>query len=345
MSEDKKTNEEEVDLGSLFIIIGKGISNVFRYIKRFFLSLFELLIELLLFLKLNLFKIGLGAFIGSLLGLSLEVTGDTKYLGTLQVQPNFESTRQLYNNVNYYNDLVKQKEVAVLARTFKISEEEASSFKKFEIKPVVNENNVLKAYNQLILSVDTLTVKSYSFEKFKNSFTKFDYKSYDINVLATKNNVFNKLDETIIGSITDNKYFDNLKKINEENLNSTQKLIRKNLSQVDSLHNIYKRVLLEKAKQTNSGTTIDLSTSGVDSKEIELFQTNRQLNSDLKQVSKNLTEKSEIINVISNFQPIGHEIKEIEKNKAFQLGLVGAFLAIIVLLVMQLNRYLSTYEK
>ena len=30
MSTDKKNNEEEVDLGSLFVIIGRGFSNLFQ---------------------------------------------------------------------------------------------------------------------------------------------------------------------------------------------------------------------------------------------------------------------------------------------------------------------------
>lgn len=345
MSENNKINEEEVDLGSLFVIIGKGFSKLFNFIGRVLLSLFDYLIQLLLFLKVNVLKIGIGVLIGGLIGLSLEITGETKYLGVLQVQPNFKSTRQLYNNVNYYNDLVKQKEVALLAKTFHINKEEASSLKKFEILPVVNENDILTSYDELILSVDTLTVKSYSFEKFKSMFTEYDYKKHDINVQATKNNIFNKLDKTIIESITDNKYFENLKRINKENLSTTEKLIRKNLSQVDSLHYLYKKVLLEEAQKTSSGTNIDLSKSGTNSKELELFKTNRSLNSDLKRVSQDLTEKSEIINVISNFQPIGHEVKEIKKNKAFQLALIGGALTVFLLILLKLNTYLNGYKK
>ena len=344
MSEQKNNHEEEVDLGSLFIIIGKGFSKLFNFIGGLLVKVFDFLIQILLFVKNNLIKIAIGGFVGALAGLALEVTGDTKYLATLQVQPNFESTRQLYNNVNYYNDLVKQKEVAVLAKTFNIQPEEAASLKKFEILPVTNENNIIAGYNNLITSVDTLTIKSYSFEEFKNSFTDYDYKIHDINVYATKNNVFSKLDETIIGAITDNKYFETLKKINQESLNTTEKMIRKNLSQVDSLHFLYKKILLEEAKKTTSGTNIDLGQTSASNKELQLFKTNRDLNSDLKKVSQDLTEKSEIINVISNFQPVGHEIKEIKKNKAFQLALVGAVIALILLLFVKLNAFLNKYE-
>mgnify|MGYP000982260753 CR=1 FL=1 len=36
MSTDQKNNEEEVDLGSLFVIIGRGFSNLFNFIKGIF---------------------------------------------------------------------------------------------------------------------------------------------------------------------------------------------------------------------------------------------------------------------------------------------------------------------
>ena len=41
--------------------------------------------------------------------------------------------------------------------------------------------------------------------------------------------------------------------------------------------------------------------------------------------------KYEVINVISNFQPVGYEIKGVTKNYAFQLGGLGAALMILYL--------------
>ncbi|TYP99903.1 hypothetical protein C7447_101510 [Tenacibaculum adriaticum] len=339
-----KNSEEEVDLGSLFVIIGKGFSNFFSFIGSLFNSIFDFFIQVLLFLKSNIIKIGLAAIIGGVLGIFIEYTNNTKYVDNLQVQPNFKSSRQLYNNINYYNDLVKQKDTALLAKTFNISMDDAASLRKFEIYPIINENDILTSYDELILSVDTLTVKSYSFNKFKNMFTQYDYQIHNINVQATKNNIFKKLDKAIIGSITENEYFNNLRKINNENLSTTELLIRKNLAQADSLHYVYKKVLLEEAKKTTSGTNIDLGGKQSISKELELFKTNRELNKDLKKISEDLAEKTAVINVISNFQPVGHEIKEIQKNQAFQFALLGAILMILLLLLIKLNRYLENYQ-
>ena len=69
MSTNQKSNEEEVDLGSLFVIIGKGISNFFNFIGNIFKGLFHAVISSLIFLKENSIKIGIAAVIGLAAGI------------------------------------------------------------------------------------------------------------------------------------------------------------------------------------------------------------------------------------------------------------------------------------
>ena len=247
--------------------------------------------------------------------------------------------------MNYYNDLVKQKDTITLASTFKLSTEVAAKLKKFEIYPIKNGNDLLTSYDDLILSVDTLTAKSYSFEAFKNTFTDYDYRVHNIHVVATQNDVFSMLDEIIISSVVNNKFFNKVKTLTNENLNRTDSLLRKNLTQVDSLRRVYMTVLIEESKKQNSGTSIDLGGTKTTTKELELFETNRKINTDLKEISKNKSEKSEVLNVISNFQPIGYEIKGIEKNTGVQAALLGIVLMLLFLFLKQLNNYLNNYKK
>ncbi len=345
MSNETKENEE-VDLGSLFVILGKGFTKLINFFGSFFKNIFHFLIKTLLFLKSNVIKLSIATFIGAIVGFFIEFKSETKYEGNLYVKPNFSSARQLYNNVKFYNDLVLQKDSTLLASIFKISKKEAKSLQKFSIQPIINENDILTSYDDLSQSVDSLTVKSYSYTKFQNAFTKFDYKIHEISVIATKNNVFEKLSTSIISSIVNNDYFKNLKKINKANLLRTDVLLKKNLEQADSLHYVYKKVLIEEAKKTSSGTSIDLgkNDSKSSNRELKLFETNLELNESLIDVNKDLSEKSEVINIVSNFQPIGHQVKEIKKNKIFQLGLVGFSLMVIFLLLIKLNHFLNNYN-
>tara|TARA_R110002124_G_scaffold72598_10_gene194283 strand:- start:834 stop:1868 length:1035 start_codon:yes stop_codon:yes gene_type:complete len=337
--------KEEIELGSLFIIIGKGFSNLFNFIATIFKGIYHLLILLLLFIKKNVIKLVLAAVIGGVIGTFFQLKKAPTFGADMQVQPNFKSTRQLYNNVHYYNDLVKQKDTAILAATFHLSSEIAATLKKFEIYPIKNGNDLLTSYDELILSVDTLTAKSYSFDVFKNTFTDYDYRIHNIHVVATKNDVFSKLDEVIISSVVNNKFFNKVKRLTNENLNRTDSLLRQNLTQVDSLRRVYMSVLIEKSKKENSGTTIDLGGTKTTNKELELFETNRRINKDLKEITEDKSEKSEVLNVISNFQPIGYEIKGIDQNYGVQVAVLGILLMVLFLLLKQLNIYLNNYKK
>ncbi len=344
-NQQNKNNEEEVDLGSLFIIIGRGFSKFFNFIGSIFKGIFHFLMIVLIFLKENIVKIGIASIIGFIIGVFIQVKSADKYESEMLVKPNFKSANQLYNNINYYNDLVKQKDTLGIQKTFKLSKPEAASLKKFTIEPIVNENDIINSYNDFILQVDTTTVKSYTFDEFKGSFTDLDYEIHKIEVVAEKNDVFTKLDDVIIGSVINNKYFKRVKELTNENLNRTDSIYRQNLAQIDSLRKVYMQVMIEEAKKETTGTTIDLGGEKRTTKELELFESNRKINSDLKNIAEDKSEKYDVINVISNFQPVGSEIKGVTKNKAFQLAILGALAMIFILLLIKVNSYLNNYKK
>ena len=341
----KNNNEEEVDLGSLFTIIGKGFSKFFNFIGNIFKGIFHFFISILIFLKENSFKIGIAAIIGFAVGIFLEVKSSDTYSSDMLVQPNFKSVSQLYNNINFYNDLVEQRDTLGIQNTFNLDKETAASLKEFSIEPIANENDIINAYNDFVLEVDTATVSSYTFEDFKASFKDLDYKTHEINVIAEKNDVFNKLDEIIISSVVKNKYFSRVKELTNENLNRTDSLLRQNLGQVDSLRKVYMQVMIEEAKKQSNGTSIDLGGEKRSTKELELFATKQNLNSELTDIVIDKSEKYEVVNVISNFQPKGSEIKGAENNKGIQLSILSSVVVIFILLLLKLNNFLSAYRK
>jgi len=345
MSTNQKDNEEEVDLGSLFVTIGKGFSNLFNFIGNIFKGLFHLIICILIFFKTNIVKIGVASLLGFLLGIFLEVIKADSYEAELLLAPNFKGTRQLYNNVNYYNDLVKQKDTASLQKVFNLDKNIAASLKEFEIEPLKIDRDIINAYDDLILSIDTLTIKSYEYSDFEDSFTDFDYKVHKVTVRAEKNDVFDKLEDVIISSVANNNYFKRLKKLTNENLNRSDSLYRQNLTQVDSLRKVYMEVMVAEAKKLTTGTSIDLGGQNKTTKELELFETNRKINADLEDISTQKSTKYEIINVLSSFQPIGTEIKGVTKNYAFLFSFIATGLMVVFLLIKQLNGYLHHYTK
>jgi len=337
-------NEEEVDLGSLFLIIGKGFSSFFNFIGSIFKGIFNFFILILIFLKEHLVLIGSGALVGLVAGFILEVNSTDTFESNMLVAPNFKSAQQLYNNVNYYNDLVKQKDTARIQNTFNLDKESATSLKKFSIKPIINENDIINAYNDFVLEVDTATVSSYTFNAFKATFTGLDYKVHKINVISEKNDVFNKLSDAILSSVVENKYFNRVKKLSNENLDRIDLMYRGNLLQIDSLRRVYMQVMLAESKKESTGTNIDLGSENSTTKELELFDTNRKINKDIQKITDDKSEKYEVINLLSNFQPIGSEIKGVTQNKAAQLAALGAILMIFLLILIKINKYLVHFK-
>ena len=105
------------------------------------------------------------------------------------------------------------------------------------------------------------------------------------------------------------------------------------------------QVMIEEAKKQSNGTSIDLGGGKRSTKELELFATKGDLNLELIDVVIDKSEKYEVVNVISNFQPKGSEIKGVENNKGVQLAILSSILVIFILLLLRLNNYLSAYRK
>ena len=345
MSTKKQNNDEEVDLGSLFTVIGKGFKNFFNFIGNIFKGIFHRLILILLFLKLHILKFSVAVLIGGIVGFFLESNKETKFSSNLIVKPNFESTQLLYENINYYNDLVKQQNTKHLASIFKIDTSKAAALRKFEITPLMNSNDIINAYDNFILEVDTLTVKSYDFDNFESSFTDFDYLVHNIEVQATVSDIFSELENTIINSIEKNTFFNKIKNLTKENLNTKDSILKANFIEVDSLRNVYMRAILEGAKNNSNGTNIDLGSKSNITKENDLFEIDRKIIYDLSQTYEDIATKSDVINIISNFKPEGSEIKGITKNLIFIMAVLGFLLTLFIILLFDLNKYLEDYKK
>ncbi len=347
MSANKKNTEEEVDLGSLFVIIGKGFSNFFNFIGSLFKNLFHLIILLLLFLRSHFVKFTIAAVIGGFSGAFFDFNKGKLYRSYLKVQPNFGSGEYLYTNIRYYNELVVHRNIEELMRIFNISEPEALSLKSFRIEDIEDPNDIVESYDKLVKAVDTLTIKNYPYQKFNKNFRITNYRTHVIYVDATDNKVFIKLGDVIISKVNENPYFKEVKKLNDENLNRLDSTLKNNLKQVDSLRKTYIRVMIEESKKDFKGTNIDLGNAAnnrYSGNEIELFNVENQINSRLKAVSDQKARESQIINVITGFKPVGYEVNPLSR-KYKVLGVLGALILMLGLILLKdLNKYLENYK-
>jgi hypothetical protein len=345
MAKQNIPQDDEVDLGNLFKIIGKGFKNLFNAIGQFFKSVFHYFILLLLFLRNNALKLGIAVFIGSVIGLYLDLTLPKQYSSSMIVEPNFKSAQQLYQNINFYHELVKQKDLNLLAQTFQIPVSEASKLKGFYIGPLKNENEKYEFFNDFIEEVDTTTIKNIDIIEFKKGFTDYDYKYHQIKVKSLSNIIFEKLSTPIISSIQNNSYYKYQKKINDENLFQNEKVLVKSLQEVDTLRKIYNEVLITEAKKSEMGTNITLAQGVKKTDELELFNESLKLNEELINNNKEKAETTDILNVVSTFSKVGIKERSLLKKMTAILGLGFGLLMLIFILLKQLNSYLLKYIK
>ena len=335
---------DEVDLGNLFKIIGKGIQNFFNAIGRFFAALYHYLILFLLFLRNNAIKLGLAAVIGALIGLYLDVTSTPRYSSKMIVEPNFKSTQQLYNNIAFYHELVKQGDDELLAESLNISVSDATQLEGFYIRPIKNHNEKYEAFNKFSQELDTVFARNINIKDFKEGFSNLDYRYHEIIVKSKNSLIFGKLGDPIINSIENNTYYKNLKKINDENFIQTQQVLVKSLSEIDTLRKIYNEVLITEAKKMESGTSITLAQGVKKTEEVELFNESLKLNEELIANNRENAKANEILNVVSTFSRVGLKERKITSRYTFILGASASLLMLLVMLLVQLNNYLLNYR-
>ena len=105
---------------------------------------------------------------------------------------------------------------------------------------------------------DCPSERNISIKEFKKNFTEYDYKYHQIKVRSEINDIFVRISSPIINSIANNNYFKNQKQINDENLLVNEQLLKKSLTEIDTLRRIYNEVLIKEADKIESGTTISL---------------------------------------------------------------------------------------
>lgn len=346
-NQQSNNNEEEVDLGSLFVIIGKGFSNFFNFIGNIFKGIFHVLISILIFFKENIVKIGIALVLGFILGFFIDFNKEKVYESVLVVKPNFGSSKQLFSNIQYYNQLIISKDSLTLNKKFKLNNNESMELKGFSIEPVLNSNVIVKEYDKLIKSVDTAAVNKYSFENFKESFTKYDYEVFEIKAKSTNKKIFSKLSNAIIEDVVENKYLKELKLASEKSFLRNDSFYQKNLENIDSLNKVYRKAMLEDAKNSKSqGTSINLSGNKEGKiREIELFNISKQYNTSINFNAQKQVENSNIINIISNFQNVGVKSGGIFQKSSIKFSALFFLFVILFLAIKGLNSYLSKYKK
>jgi hypothetical protein len=331
-------NQEEVDLGQLFKLIGQGISNFIKGVKNFFIGLLNLFIQIALFLKKNFVKIAIVTFLGFAFGLYKDYTNPTVFEATMQVRPNNNSTQQLYNEVEAINNAIKQKNSSVLKQL----ELNTNDFVYAEIMPLVSNKIQLDIFNDFIKTLDTTTIKDVDYNRFVKELANTDYPDHKI-VLSTNNQlVFDKYQKLLFNNVSKNTLLQARQKVSLENLNYKEEKLKKSLRDIDSLRVIYNKVLLAEAKKVSSGTKIiTAKQDGKSNVELELYAKKNIIINDLNNIAQQKANNHQLIQIGADFSSVGKAKKTLLDRQFIKFGVFAFLLSIVLILLFNFNSYLN----
>lgn len=346
----EQPRSNEIDLKELFRMIGKAFSKLFKFLRNLFLVVFDLIIKVLIIMRVHVLKFAIVGFLSIIVGWFIDSRQKPIYGSVMYVEANYDSTRQLYSNIKYYNGLTEDKDSTKLAEIFNITEDEAGTLLGFFIEPDVTENGMLNAYNDFMKKTDTTFVlDEIDFTKFRRNISPLDFNTHQVSVVSSDKNIIPALQVPVVTHDIENNYIKRQKEVNLRNLEETEKTLKEQLIKIDTLGEVYKQLLRKDPKddktKAGSGTYIQLaSNNDRKTKEIELLRINEEIANKILEINYKKELNSEIINVLSGFSP-GAEIKSFYDSYLFKIPVVTVSLLLLFILLRELNSYLNTYEE
>lgn len=337
-----KQDSDEIDLGQLLQYLGDAIRTVFAAIKDFLSSLVSGILWLILLVRRNVILLGLVFIIAGVGGFFLDQSLPKKYISKMVLEPNFNSVQQLYNSIEFFNNLAETEDSITLGTILNIEATMAARLKEIKVESFSDENQKLKLFDQFVRELDTLTAQNINIEEYLKNFNSMDARFHQITVVSESSNLATKIQPAIISSIESNDYFLLQKRINDENMALQESVYKKQLSEIDKVLDLYQSVMLKEAENPGQVTTISLGEGGeTTNREIELIQEREVLKNRIVYLNRERANKTYILNVISDFPSKGSELRGFWYRLVFLLPVIATTTCLLLLLFLQFNKYLG----
>ena len=348
MSKAKNSNpSEEVDLGQLFKMIGSAFTRLYKFIGSIFNHFFLAFVWLVFFVKKRIIILSAAGFLGLIAGTALDLSLPPTYKSTLSIKQNYETGENLYESINYYNGLLKDKDYKILGELLGLTEKATKEIVGFDIEPIITDNEYLVMFNSYIGDLDSLAASKIEYREYVKNIREYKHRYQQISIKSKTRADFKGVFSNIINNIETNAFFVNEQAKDILELQETKQAIEISLAQSDSLQQTYKRVL-ESPKDPQSNAEIGITFEGANesekTKEFELYKNDIELRERIVKIQRELKDKENIIDMISSKQDNGFE----DDTKEF-LGLDIPFrifylvLALTVVFVVMLGKEFLTF--
>ena len=349
-------SESDGDVGLLLYKTGHALKQFFIWIGKILSQFGQAVISLIVFLFRNAIWLLAGTLIGLGYGyFGYKKQGDT-YTAQMSVKANFNSTRSLYNTIEYLNSLIAANKTDELSKIFGITEPEADRLIEFSCTFIESEIITAEMYKQQFMQydhksawtrVDTFWLRTIEYGHFKEELTKYDYPYHEIGVKSTNSSIFSRLEKGIVNYISRVELLQEIKDQQLISNNDEEKILTAAIQNIDTLRRAY-NLRLSRGESTETPGVNQLtflqSTPEVKTPELQLYDKLMDLLDQLKKSRiKNTTEK-DVIEVLSSFNPIGKRLTFLQQNGTRDI-LAGLAVSIIILSLIATYKELNRLEK
>ncbi|GAA4280216.1 hypothetical protein [Gaetbulibacter aestuarii] len=348
----KPEASEEVDLGQLFKLIGNAFDRFFKFIASIFIGLYKFVLLLLIHFYKRLWWYAGAIFIGTILGFIIDKSSDKLYGANMFIETNFNSARQVYENIKQFQQLAKvDQDTVELGRILNISSTEAAKLKGFYIEPDMDENKIVEMYSDFYKSLDSLSRADMTYDRYKESLNAYNFKTHRIGVASTDKHLYKKIEKAFTQELVNNTYLEDLLEVNQLNLDRKEKTLSEQVQKTDSLVEAYLKIRINESNKEpipGSGTTLymgDAESGNLVVDESKIVDKRLNLENQKLEVYQQKVEGQNVVNVLAGFPNTGYDIRSWSDKMKFTLPIALFSLTFLVFMFLGLGKYLDKQSK
>ncbi len=248
MADNKPVNtrpeSDEIDLGQLFRMIGRGFNSLFRSFLKVYL-----------YFKTNFWKLAILVVIGLAIGFGLKFLISDQLKTEVIVKPNFDSKDYLYDVVEEIDANLKSKDT-VFFRDLGIVVSELKSL-QISIEPIEEQKEEENREEDLkyLEVLQNFQGDSFISDVVKSEILKKSALNHRITFLYNNPLAGREATRRLIEYINDNEYFSELQQIYTQNAELKIKRNQELIEQIDAIIDGYTKNLSSE-KEVNQGTLV-----------------------------------------------------------------------------------------
>lgn len=342
---------EEVDLGQLFKLIGNAFDRLFRFIGSIFKGVYQFVLVLLIHAYNRFIWYTAAVAIGFVAGFIIDRTSDDIYGANMFIETNFQSARQVYENIKQFHQLASlDKDTLELSKRLNITPSEAATLKGFYIEPDIDENTLIQMFSNYYMQLDSTSKTTVFFNDYKQSLNAYSYNIHKIGVATIDKFIYKKIEQAFIEGLSNNTYLDDILSVSIDNLNKEELALKEQLKKTDTLLNEYMSIRKYESQRGGRDASTNLymgdagnSTLTVD--ESRILEKRLTLEQQIRQVSLNKVEQKRIVNVLASFPNTGYDISEWTDKKKLVFPIILFALTLLIFGGLGLKQFLEEENK